>query len=132
MNCFMLHALYGPSSKSVQVFNLCIALWWIAVVLLSMYGYVEFDLPVTLLHDPYIALYINIPIIITASMGFALQKRPHRILKTFALISGALWHAIIANMYVSQYPPLSMMMCVAVVLSIWLLGAVLFIAKCEG
>lgn len=132
MLCSVLHGLYGRDTRSAQILNLVTAMWWIVATGLTMADILTFDLPSALSVSLYMSLAINGLIVLFGGGALALDGRPKQVSKSFALITGALWHAILANMYVSQYPPLSMMMCVSVVLSLWFVGAVIFIAKCEG
>lgn len=132
MFCSILHTLYGHDTRAAQVLNLVTALWWVAAVLATFSGFLLFDLPTMLNENLTSSLVINFLISLFATAGLLTEGHTRQVLKTFALVLGALWQAILANMYVSQYPPLSMMMCVSVVLSLWFVGAVIFIARCEG
>lgn len=131
MYCKILYAFYGRDTHSAQMLNLITSLWWVTAILLTLSDVVMFDLPLELATILISALIINVAIAISVLATFILKDRPKKLLKSFTLLVGALWQAILANMYVSQYPPMSMMMCVSVVLSLWFLGAVIFIARCE-
>lgn len=65
-------------------------------------------------------------------IGLVTRGRPHQVFKSFGLMLGALAQAILANGYVSKYPPLDMQMVVCTGLSIWYLLAVFYVFKCEG
>lgn len=131
MMCKILYALYGRDTRAAQVLNVIVAIWWATAMLLTYAGWVVFELPSGFGNEFTNELLFVMVLYSVAMVSFQLSGRARKVVKSFALLLGAIWQAIIANMYVSQYPPLSMMMCVSVVLSIWFVGAVFYIAKCE-
>jgi len=65
-------------------------------------------------------------------IGLVTRGRPHQLFKSFGLVLGALTQAILANGYVSQFPPLDMQMVICAGLSVWYLLAVFYVFRCEG
>lgn len=131
MACKLLYALYGKGTRPAQALNIIVAVWWFLVMAINNAGLIMFDIPANLIGYSLSGMMFTLAIIVFGGVSFGFEGKARYITKSFALLLGALWQAIVANMYVSQYPPLSMMMCVSVVLSIWFIGAVFYIAKCE-
>lgn len=131
MLCKTLSNLYGRDTRTAQIFNVFLSLVWGGSFLLNAVGSVVIALPDNIA-SPYIAASYFLVVMLLAIMAIMVQGKAHQVLKAFALMLGSLGQIIIANGYVSSYPPLDMMIYICVLFSLWFGGAVLYICKCEG
>lgn len=130
MLCSILSTVYGRDTRAVQMLNTVVALLWLSVHGLVVSGSV-IALPNN--HSTFFVITTCVAIVVLSiSATYLFACRSKQIVKAFALMLGALLHAVIANGYISKYPPLNMMMVVSVTLTFLFGGAVLYILKCEG
>lgn len=130
--CDLLFKLYGIDTRSAQILNIAMSVWWVVSAIATMTDLVEFDIPPQLDNILIDVVILNVIIIVYGVVGVANRSRSRQLIKLFGLLLGALWHAVLANMYVSQYPPVSLLMCISALFSVWLFGAVFYILRCEG
>lgn len=132
MTCNTLYLIFGRDTRPTQVINVVVSIFWAIALALHTYGYMQVELPHQV--DAY---SVALLLIVTSAVFFGLiglvtRGRPHQIFKSFGLVLGALTQAILANGYVSQFPPLDMLMVICAGLSIWYLLAVFYVFRCEG
>lgn len=65
-------------------------------------------------------------------LGMLTNGRQHQVIKFFGLSLGAVLQGILANGYFTVYPPLEVMLVINLAVAFWFIGALLYIAKCEG
>lgn len=130
--CDILFRLYGIDTRAAQILNITMSGWWFISAIATMSGVIEFDIPFRLRNILLDVVILNGIIIGYGVVGVVSRAGTRQLVKLFGLLLGALWHAVLANVYVSQFPPVSLLMCLSVLLSIWLLGAVVYILRCEG
>lgn len=132
ITCKLLNRLYGRDTRPTQWLNVAMAVLWSVIALGECTACYAIDLPATVAENiPQIA-WLFIATMVFSLASFITDGRVHQITKAFGLALGGLAHIIIANSYMSAYPPLDPMLLVSVVISGWLLGAVFFILQCEG
>lgn len=130
--CTLLYALFGRDTRGAQILNYILSTWWFVTISLTGMGVANFEIPYVVLQHYETSAGLFLLGMLTAMMSFITTKRPKQVLKAFALMIGVLNQAILANAYLTEYPPLDMMMCISTVLALFFSGAVLYIFKCEG
>lgn len=132
MLCNLLNTIYGRDTRSAQVLNILFSgLWAIGLALHSL-GVVALDLPEIMLssvHDLFIVAAVSM---IFSVLGMLTKGKPHQVIKFYGLSLGAVLQGILANGYFTVYPPLEVMLVINLAVAFWFIGALLYIAKCEG
>ena len=123
MFCRILSVLFGRDTRPAQVINLTVSLFWMLALQLQNNNIMAIELPAPI--GLGIAALFSI-------LGLVTTGRPHQVFKAFGMALGALTQAILANGYVTEFPPLDMQIVVCTGLSVWYLLAVFYIFKCEG
>lgn len=132
MFCKILSALFGRDTRPAQVINLTVGLFWVLALQLQSHNIIAIELPAPIILNSFV-LSIGLGIAALFSvLGLANTGRPHQVFKAFGMALGALTQAILANGYVTEFPPLDMQIVVCTGLSVWYLLAVFYIFKCEG
>lgn len=67
-----------------------------------------------------------------SAIGLVTKGRRHQVIKFFGISLGAVLQGVLANGYFTVYPPLEVMLVINLAVVFWFLGALLYIAKCEG
>lgn len=127
-----LQSMFGNGTRSVQSINFSTNIVWFILISLPLIN-IPIDVPAMLYTDTtYLHILCGMSIILSL-IGF-LTKHHHKkqLFKTAGLIFGALVQAIISSFYVTIYPPFEPMLIVCSLLSLWFLGAVLYISNIEG
>lgn len=132
MLCSILHSIYGKDTRAVQNINLISNCTWFILLTLNICNLSSVDVPVRLNEDSYYPLVIISLSVIFGILGFISTGYKHQLFKLAGLLFGSLVQAIIASAYISKYPPFEPMLIVCVVLSLWFLGAVIYISNLEG
>lgn len=132
MACNTLYLIFGRDTRPAQVINVVVSLLWAIALALHAYGYMQVELPHQVESYSVALLLIVTSAVFFGVIGLITRGRPHQIFKSFGLVLGALTQAILANGYVSQFPPLDMQMVICAGLSVWYLLAVLYVFRCEG
>ena len=132
MICKLLKSMFGRDTRPTQVINVVVSSLWVAAFGLHLIGCVPVELPEAFSshHEPL--LYILLATILFGLTGALTSGRTHQVFKSFGLILGSLSQAILANGYVTEFPPLDMQIIVCTGLSVWYLLAVFYIFMCEG
>lgn len=132
MFCKLLSALFGRDTRPAQVINLTVSLFWVLALQLQSHNIMAIELPAPIILNSFV-LSIGLGIAALFSiLGLVTTGRPHQVFKSFGMTLGALTQAILANGYVTEFPPLDMQIVVCTGLSVWYLLAVFYIFKCEG
>lgn len=124
--------MFGRDTRPTQVINVVVSGLWAITLSLHITGIMPVELPPKLELHSVALLLVATATVAFGVIGLVTRGRPHQVFKSFGLMLGALAQAILANGYVSKYPPLDMQMVVCTGLSIWYLLAVLYVFKCEG
>lgn len=132
MLCNLLNTIYGRDTRSAQVLNIIFSGLWVIGLSLHSLGVVALDLPAILLpgvHDLFIVAAVSM---IFSVLGMLTKGKKHQVIKFYGLSLGAVLQGILANGYFTVYPPLDVMLVINLAVAFWFLGALLYIAKCEG
>lgn len=132
MSCSVLYIIFGRDTRPTQVINVVVSIFWAIALALHTYGYMQVELPHQVEVYSVALLRIIVATVFFGVIGLFTCGRPHQLFKSFGLVLGALTQAILANGYVSQFPPLDMQMVICAGLSIWYLLAVFYVFRCEG
>ena len=132
MPCTLLNKLFGRDTRPAQVINVIVSILWFVAFLLHLNEHVEVELPKMVVTNLSIIGYMVVATVLFGLVGLFTKGRPHQVFKSFGLVLGALVQAVLANGYVTDYPPLDMLIVVCTGLSIWFLLAAFYIFKCEG
>ncbi len=132
MACAILSLMYGRDTRPAQVLNTLVSVLWAVVLLIQEFDMEAVNIPVMVQSQITTCIWLCAFAVVFATLGLLTHGRPHQIFKTFALLLGALHQAIIANGYVTEYPPLDIQLVVSTVLSVWFMLAVLYVLRCEG
>ena len=128
----LLILLFGKGTRSVQVINLSANIIWFILLTLPTFNIISVDVPEKLWNEAYYPHILTGLSILFSLIGFVSEKDKRQLFKTAGLIFGSLVQAIIASFYISAYPPFEPMLIVCSMLSMWFLGAVMYIAYVEG
>lgn len=128
----LLSLIYGMDTRAVQNINLVTNFTWFVLLILNMCSSSTVDVPIRLNEGSYYPLGIISLSIMFGILGFTFTGYRHQLFKISGLLFGSLVQAIIASAYISKYPPFEPMLIVCVLLSLWFLGAVIYISNLEG
>lgn len=132
MFCKLLSVLFGRDTRPAQVINLTVSLFWVLALQLQNNNIIAIELPAPIILNSFV-LSIGLGVAALFSiLGLVTTGRTHQVFKAFGMALGALTQAILANGYVTEFPPLDMQIVVCTGLSVWYLLAVFYIFKCEG
>lgn len=132
MLCNLLNTIYGRDTRSAQVLNILFSGLWVIGLALHSLGVVALDLPEILLtgvRDLFIVAAVSM---IFSVLGMLTKGKRHQVIKFFGISLGAVLQGVLANGYFTVYPPLEVMLVINLAVAFWFLGALLYIAKCEG
>lgn len=130
--CSTLNAIYGRDTRSAQVLSIVIGLVWCALIALADHFNVPIDLPVKVINGQLGSRYVILASIIFSSIAFMCSGKRKQTFKLFGLLLSSLFHAVIASAYIAEIPPLEPLVVICTMFSLWLLGAVYFVVRCEG
>ena len=132
MFCNLLNSIYGRDTRSAQVLNILFSSLWAIGLSLHTTGIVLLDLPSIMLPSVNDLLLVATISTSFSAIGLVTKGRRHQVIKFFGLSLGAVLQGVLANGYFSVYPPLEVMLVINLAVVFWFLGALLYIAKCEG
>lgn len=132
MLCNLLNAIYGRDTRSAQVLNIIFSGLWVIGLSLHTLGIVLLDLPSIMLPSVNDLLLVATISTLFSAIGLVTKGRRHQVIKFFGISLGAVLQGVLANGYFSVYPPLEVMLVINLAVVFWFLGALLYIAKCEG
>lgn len=128
----LLKLIFGNGTRSVQTINLSANVVWFILLTLPLFNIISVDIPTRLSSESYYPHILTGMAILFAIIGFNSDKDKRQLFKVAGLIFGSLTQAIIASFYISAYPPFEPMLIVCTLLSVWFLGAIMYIAYVEG
>lgn len=132
MGCTVLRNFYGRDTRAVLVSAIIInAVLWVSAVFNTL-GWLDFSLPQTLETAPVFFIVVATIAVVSGVLAPATRQRRKQMCKSFTFLASALIQAIFANGYVTDYPPLSLMLLVSTVLGVWFFGAAVYVLRCEG
>lgn len=132
MLCRALTVLFGRDTRPAQVINVVVSSLWGVAFTLHTSNSIAVALPHSLVTHNIPLIWFLVAVIAFGVVGLWTRGRTHQIFKSFSLMLGALSQAILANGYVTEFPPLDMQIIVCTGLSVWFLLAVFYIFRCEG
>ena len=132
MLCDLLIRAYGRDTRSTQVLNILFSGMWVLGLDLHRLGWLQVDIPVIINNNIDGVTIIALLAMGFSILGFVTKGRRHQVLKFFGLSLGAVLQGVLANGYFTVYPPLEVMLVINLAVVFWLLGALLYITKCEG
>lgn len=132
MLCNLLNTIYGRDTRSAQVLNILFSLLWVIGLALHTTGIVLLDLPSIMLPVVNDLLLVATISTLFSAIGLVTKGRRHQVIKFFGISLGAVLQGVLANGYFTVYPPLEVMLVINLAVVFWFLGALLYIAKCEG
>lgn len=132
MLCKILTKLYGRDTRPVLVGAIMINVLLIIAVSLNGMNYVDFVLPKSLEHNSSMFLCIAVAASLVGWLSTCAVGNRRQSLKSFTYLASAVAQVILANGFVSDSPPLSLMLLVSTVLTFWFFGAAVYVFKCEG
>ena len=128
----LLKLIFGNGTRSVQAINLSANVVWFVLLTLPLFNVLSVDIPEKLYAQMYYPHILTGLAVLFAIIGFSSEKDKRQLFKVAGLIFGSLTQAILASFYISAYPPFEPMLIVCSLLSMWFLGAVMYIAYVEG
>ena len=132
MLCNFLNAIYGRDTRSAQVLNIIFSGLWVIGLSLHTLGIVLLDLPSIIQSGVNDLLLVATISTLFSAIGLVTKGRRHQVIKFFGISLGAVLQGVLANGYFTVYPPLEVMLVINLAVAFWFLGALLYIAKCEG
>lgn len=132
MLCRALTVIFGRDTRPAQVINVAVSSLWGVAFILHTSSCVAVALPPSLVTHNIPLIWFLSAVVLFGVVGLWTRGRTHQVFKSFGLILGALSQAILANGYVTKFPPLDMQIIVCASLSVWFLLAVFYIFRCEG
>lgn len=132
MLCKLLTTLYGRDTRAVLIGSVMVNVVLTVAVILNWMKCVDFEMPKSLENDSSLFICATITAgLIGWLTPYAVGDRK-QVFKSFVYLVSAVVQIILANGFVSDSPPLSLMLLVSTALSIWFLGAAVYVFKCEG
>lgn len=130
--CLVLRHIYGEGTKPTRVTNIVLSSIWLCMLILSKLGYVWLFVPPLILEGFRTATIIALFSIVFTVLSLLTEGHRARTFSFFGISLGAVLQGVLANGYVSVYPPLDMMLVLCFAIMVWFVGALLYIVKCEG
>ena len=132
MKCSILSKFYGRDTRAVLVGSIAINGILLLAVLSNYFNFLDFSLPRTLESEPVSFISLAIATIVIGALAPISRGRGKQMFKSFAFVSSTVIQIIFANGYVTDYPPLSLMLLVSSALAVWYFGAAVYVLRCEG
>ena len=132
MKCSILSKFYGRDTRAVLVGSIAINGILLLAVMSNFFGFLDFSLPKSLEPEPISFIYIAIASIVVGALAPISKGYRKQMFKSFTFLSSTVVQVIFANGYVTDYPPLSLMLLVSSALALWYLGAAVYVLRCEG
>lgn len=132
MFCKILQTIYGRDTRSAQMVNILFCGIWAIALWLHSRGTIILALPVVVNHGIFDVIIVALAATVFGVMGLVTKGQRHQVIKFFGISLGAVLQGVLANGYFTVYPPLEVMLVINLAVFFWFLGALLYIAKCEG
>lgn len=130
--CRLLGTMYGRDTRPTQILNFGLSVVWGVLLLLHRQGVLLLDVPPLLTASIGATILFACLSALFSLVGIVVKGKRHQVFKSFGLVLGAMLQGILANGYFSAYPPLDMMLVICLAVMLWFIGALFYIAKCEG
>lgn len=129
----LLKHFYGSSIRSVMCINTICAMLWFILVFFPLIGIESINVPEQL-HKTFPVINTGSALILFfAFLAFKVETSHRKqLFKATSLIIGSMLQAILGSFYISNYPPFEPMLIVCCMLSIWFIGAFLYVFEIEG
>ena len=128
----ILTTIYGRDTRAVLAVSVMVNVVLAVAAILDGSKLVEFWLPTSLENDSSLFICATITAGLVGWLApYAVGDRK-QVFKSFVYLVSTVVQIILANGFVSDSPPISLMLLVSTVLSIWFLGAAVYVFKCEG
>lgn len=121
--------LYGIDTKGIRVFNIYYHSIWLILLLGHITEIVSIDLPDSFEPKINLLVWIILLCIYFSILSLTSEGRRRILMKYISLVLGSLIQLIIAYKYVMVYPPLTPMVIISSIISLWFIGASLYIKK---
>lgn len=132
MLCDLLIRAYGCDTRSTQVLNILFSGMWVLGLGLHRLGLLQVDIPVIVNNNIDGVTIIALLAMGFSILGFVTKERRHQVFKFFGISIGAVLQGVLANGYFTAFPPLEVILVINLTVLFWFVGALLYIAKCEG
>ena len=132
MKCSILSKFYGRDTRAVLVGSIAINGILLLAVLSNYFNFLDFSLPKALESEPISFISLAIAAIVIGALAPISKGRGKQMFKSFAFVSSTVIQIIFSNGYVTDYPPLSLMLLVSSALAVWYFGAAVYVLRCEG
>lgn len=132
MKCSILSKFYGRDTRAVLVGSVAINSILLLAVLSDYFKVLDFSLPKMLEAEPFSFVTLAVASIVVGALAPTTKGYRKQMFKSFAFLSSTVIQIIFANGYVTDYPPLSLMLLVSSALAIWYFGAAVYVLRCEG
>lgn len=132
MLCDLLIRAYGRDTRSTQVLNILFSGMWALGLTMHQLGWLMVDIPAIINTNLDSVIAIAFLALGFSMLGFVTKGRRHQVFKFFGISIGAVLQGVLANGYFTAFPPLEVMLVINLTVLFWFVGALLYIAKCEG
>ena len=131
MACMVLNRLYGRDTRPVLVSSIVINILLLLAVFINTLQIIDFVIPKSLENDPTMFMGLTVVAALVGWLAPWAANSNRQVFKSFTYLVSAVIQVILANGFVSDSPPLSLMLLVSTALSAWFLGAAVYVLKCE-
>lgn len=121
--------LYGFDTKGIRVFNIYYHSIWLILILGHITEVISIDLPDSFEPKINLLIWIILSCIYFSILSLTSKGRRRILMKYISLVLGSLIQLIIAYKYLMVYPPLTPMVIISSIISLWFIGASLYIKK---
>lgn len=132
MLCDLLIRAYGRDTRSTQVLNILFSGMWALGLTMHLFGWLMVDIPDIINTNLDGVIAIAFLALGFSMLGFVTKGRRHQVFKFFGISIGAVLQGVLANGYFTAFPPLEVILVINLTVLFWFVGALLYIAKCEG
>lgn len=132
MKCSILSKFYGRDTRAVLVGSITINGILLLAVMSNFFSFLDFSLPKSLEEEPISFISLAVAAIVIGALAPTSKGRGKQMFKSFTFVSSTAIQIIFANGYVTDYPPLSLMLLVSSALATWYFGAAVYVLRCEG
>lgn len=132
MLCRILTTLYGRDTRPVLIGAIVINVLLAMAVVLNAVGCVDFTLPHALEQDSTMFICLSVGTALVGWLAPVPENGNRQMFKSFTYMASSVIQVILANGFVTDSPPLSLMLLVSSALALWFFGAAVYVLKCEG
>lgn len=132
MGCTVLRNFYGRDTRAVLVSAIIINAVLCIAAVLNTFGMLDFSLPQSIEAEPAFFVVLASITVIVGVLAPAARNYSKQMFKSFTFLASTVIQVIFANGYVTDYPPLSLLLLVSTALGVWFFGAAVYVLRCEG